>query len=138
MQVLLGLTNINETGCRVLGAAGGAIKSMARMAVADPRIVPYPADHRQSFRALGLTLLINLTEHNAKNRAVALEGFVARGPGGGDLLVDTFKVTASLRRLMRFISRCMLGIVPSVGAARLVPRVTTQQCLTVRCRWHGV
>jgi len=70
----------------VLGAAGGAIKSTARMAVADPNVAPYPADHRQSFRVLGLTLLINLTEHNAKSRAVALEDFVARGPGGGDFL----------------------------------------------------
>ena len=100
MQVLLGLTNVNETGCRVLGAAEGAIASMARMAVADASTVPYPADHRQSFRALGLTLLINLTEHNAANRAVAREGFAARGPGGGDLLVDTFKVASSSWRLL--------------------------------------
>ena len=107
----------------MLGAAGGAIKSTARMAVADPNVAPYPADHRQSFRVLGLTLLINLTEHNAKSRAVALEDFVARGPGGGDFLSTLIKVTSSLRRL----GHCIPGIMRSVSAARL--RVTAWGCV---------
>ena len=117
-------------GYRVLGVAGGAIKSTARMAVADPNVAPYPADHRQSFRVLGLTLLINLTEHNAKSRAVALEDFVARGPGGGDFLS-----TLSRQRLLcADWGTAHRGLCAALVLHAFVSR--RGGAFLVHCRWH--
>eukprot|EP00729_Bicosta_minor_P001191 gene1191-32552_t len=75
-NALLAMTNDNELGCRTFGSEG-SLEQVARLSMehAGKFLV-----HRHDVMSLGIAVLINLTEHNAENRAALPKATVARPP----------------------------------------------------------
>eukprot|EP00041_Stephanoeca_diplocostata_P019785 m.430487 g.430487 ORF g.430487 m.430487 type:complete len:916 (+) comp21395_c0_seq2:298-3045(+) len=65
LNALLGLTHENTQGCVAFGGHPAALAAVARLALGA---VPLPSAHQHDIGAMSLTLLINVTEDNRKNR----------------------------------------------------------------------
>ena len=77
-NVLLALTNDNDTGCSTFGD-DESLQTVVKLAM--QHTAKLPVNFRHDVLALGLTLLINLTEHNATNRESIIDATLTR-PGG--------------------------------------------------------
>ena len=61
-----------ETGCRVFGSNTDSIDLLVQMATHSDDTTNYPIEFKHDVRVLGMTMLINLTEHNVQNRKVCV------------------------------------------------------------------